>query len=292
MKKKKNIQPLNFIILFISGVINAFGVTLFLMPVHLYDSGFSGTSILLGQITPDFLPMSLFLVILNIPFFLYGYKKQGFAFTVYSVFTVVIYAITSFIINYFTATRSSSGSPVAGTDLLLCAIFGGIISGAGSGLAIRFGGAIDGVEVLAVIFAKKIGITVGSFVMIYNVILYVVIGFIFQSWILPLYSIITYAAAIKTIDFIVEGFDKAKSVMIVTTKEEEISSALADTFEKGITHIGAKGYYSDTEQTIIYFVVNRFQISKLKNIVKEIDKNAFITISDVSDVLGRSVKKR
>lgn len=225
-KKKKKFEPLNFAVLFAAGVINAFGVTVFMAPVHLYDSGFSGTSMLLGQLTPEYLPMSLFLIVINIPFFLYGYKKQGFTFTVYSVFTVAVYAVAAFIINNFTPVGGSAQSPIAGSDLLLCAVFGGIISGAGSGLAIRFGGAMDGVEVMAVIFAKKIGISVGSFVMVYNVILYIAIGCIFKSWELPLYSIITYAAAIKTIDFIVEGFDKAKSVMIVTTKEEEISVAL------------------------------------------------------------------
>ena len=173
---------------------------------------------------------------------------------------------------------------------MLCAIFGGLISGVGSGLTIRFGGAIDGVEVMAVIFAKKLGLTVGNFVMIYNVILYIVTGAILQSYILPLYSILTYCAAIKTVDFIVEGFDKAKSAMIITTKEDEISKVLSQACGHGITHIKSTGYYAGKEQTMIYFVVNRFQIAKLKSIVKKIDKNAFVTITDVSDVMGSSLK--
>lgn len=171
-------------------------------------------------------------------------------------------------------------------------MFGGIISGVGSGLTIRFGGAIDGVEVMAVIFAKRLGLTVGNFVMIYNVILYIIVGIVMNSFILPLYSILTYCAAIKSVDFIVEGFDKAKSAMIITTHEDEISEALSEAFGRGITHIDAKGYYAGREQTIIYFVVNRFQIAKLKDIVSEIDGQAFVTISEVSDVMGSSVKNR
>lgn len=218
-------------------------------------------------------------------------KKQGILFTLYSVWSVLIYAVASFVITDILPVNVSDSSPFAGTDLLLCAVFGGLISGVGSGLTIRFGGAIDGIEVLAVIFAKRVGITVGTFVMVYNVLLYIIIGVIFKSWELPLYSIITYSIAIKAVDYIVEGFDKAKSVMIITSKEEEICKALSMEFGRGITQIEAKGYFSKENKCAIYFVVNRFQIGKIQRIINEIDKNAFITISEVSDVLGTSIKK-
>ena len=104
----------------------------------------------------------------------------------------------------------SIASPLAGTDLLLCALFGGVISGIGSGLAIRYGGAMDGIEVMAVIFAKRADVTVGTFVMVYNIILYIICGCVLQSWVLPLYSIVAYSAALKTVDFIVEGIDRAR----------------------------------------------------------------------------------
>ena len=174
----------NFIMLTIAGVINAFGVTFFLYPVNLYDSGISGTSMLLAQVTPDYLSLSLFLVLINFPLFLYGYKKMGITFTVYSV----------------------------------CGI--------------------------------------------------------------------TYAAALKTVDFIAEGLDKAKSAMIITNHPQTICEALSDEFENGITLMDAKGYYSDKEKTLIYFVVNRFQINKVRQIVQEQDPNAYVTITEVSDVLG------
>ena len=285
------LRPLTFALLFAAGIINAVGVTMFLAPVQLYDSGISGTAMLLWQLTPEAYTLSLFLLVLNVPLFLFGLKKQGAVFTIYSLWAVFIYSAASYVITDLLPVDVSAASPFAGRDLLLCALFGGLISGIGSGMTIRFGGAIDGIEVMAVIFAKRIGVTVGSFVMVYNVLLYIVIGCVFQNWTLPLYSIVTYCAAIKAVDFIVEGLDKAKSAMIVTEKADEISSTLSEAFGRGITLIGARGYYSGTEQTVIYFVVNRFQIAKLKALVTEIDPNAFITISEVSDVLGKSVQK-
>ena len=274
----------NFLLLIIAGLINAFGVTVFLYPVKLYDSGISGTSMLLAQLTPDYLPLSVFLLLLNIPLFVLGYKRLGLQFTIYSVFAVAIYSLGAWLITDILPIDVSMASPLAGEDLLLCAIFGGLISGMGSGLTIRFGGAIDGMEVLAVIFAKNLGLSVGTFVMIYNTILYIVCGTILQSWILPLYSIVTYAAALKTVDFVVEGFDRAKSATIITDKPDEICKALSDTFKKGMTRISAKGGFSGENKTMVYFVINRFQITRMKNIVHEIDPGAYIAMSDIADV--------
>ena len=286
-KELKKLRWQNMLLLVAAGCINAVSVTMFLSPVNLYDSGISGTSMLLAQVTPY--ALSTFLILLNVPLFLFGMKKQGILFTLYSVWAVFIYSAASYVITYVLPVDVSASSPFAGTDLLLCAVFGGLISGIGSGLTIRFGGAIDGVEVLAVIFAKRIGITVGTFVMIYNVILYLIIGCVFSSWMLPLYSIITYSIAIKAVDFIVEGLDKAKSLMIITTREE-ICRAISDEFGRGITQIEVKGYYSGEKKCAIYFVVNRFQLAKLKTIIHEIDPRAFITVSEISDVLGTSSK--
>lgn len=286
MKYFKNLKIKNIFMLLVAGIVNAVGVTIFIAPVKLYDSGISGTSMLLSQLTPDFLPLSFFLLVLNIPIFLFGLKKQGVEFTIYSIIAVGTYSLFAWLITDILPIDVSIVSPLAGRDLFLCALFGGLISGIGSGLAIRFGGGMDGIDVLAVIFAKKIGITVGTFIMIYNVILYIICGIIIQSWILPLYSIVTYAAALKTIDFIIEGFDRSKSAMIITTKHEEICEKLSATFENGITILDAKGYYSDSEKTMIYFVINRFQVGKMREIVHSIDKNAYISITEVADVFG------
>ncbi len=280
----KKLKLKNFVLLLIAGIINAFGVTVFIAPVMLYDSGVSGTSILLSQITPEYLTLSFFLLVLNVPLFLVGLKKQGLSFTIYAIFTVTIYSLGAWLITDILPIDVSIASPLAGTDLLLCALFGGLISGVGSGLAIRYGGAMDGVEVLAVIFAKRLGLTVGNFVMIYNVALYIICGFVMDSWILPLYSIVTYGAALKTIDYIVEGIDRSKAATIITDCPGEVCQALSDTFGCGITTMEAKGYYSQEQKTVVYIILNRFQIGKMKETVHQADSGAYISISEVAEV--------
>lgn len=294
MNLKENLKKLklrNFILLTIAGIINAFGVTMFLAPVKLYDSGISGTSMLLAQITPEWLTLSIFLIILNFPLFLFGLKRQGVCFTVYSIYAISIYSIGAWLITDVLPVDTSFVSPLAGSDLLLCALFGGLISGVGSGLTIRFGGAMDGIDVLAVIFAKRLGLSVGTFVLIYNIILYIICGLFLNSWILPLYSVVAYASAIKSVDFIVEGLDRSKGAMIVTTKADEVCMALSESFGSGLTIIDAKGYYSSSRKSVIYFVVNRFQIGKMRSIVHETDSSAYITICEIADVYQANREK-
>lgn len=277
----KEIRPINILMILVAGIINAFGVTMFLFPVKLYDSGISGLSMLLDQITPDYLSLSLFLIIINIPIFIFGLKRQGKTFTVYSIFAVTVYSLASFMIMDVLPVDVSFISPLAGSDLLLCAVFGGVISGVGSGMTIRFGGAIDGIDVLSVVFARRIG------VMLFNTLLYIICGIAIQSWILPLYSIVTYYVGSRTVDFITEGFDRAKCAMIVTVKANEISNALSENFDSSGTIVKAVGGYSKKDKEIIYFIVNRFQINKLKNIVHDIDESAFISLQEVADIIRK-----
>ena len=279
--QKEKLSFWNFLCLTIAGIVNATGVTMFLAPVHLYDSGISGTSMFLSMITP--LPLSVFLLLFNVPLFLYGLKRQGKVFTIYAIYSVAIYSLAAWLITDILPIDVSITSPLAGSDLFLCALFGGLISGAGSGLAIRFGGAMDGIEVMAVIFAKKMGLTVGTFVMAYNVILYVICGIVFQSWVLPLYSIITYFVGLKTVDFIVDGLDRAKAADIVTTHPEDVCAAHSEVFGCGITVMDAKGWYSRSKKTIVRIVINRFQINKMKAVVHEQDPGAYIAIYEGAD---------
>lgn len=281
----------NMLMLTVSGIVNAFGVTMFLAPVQLYDSGISGTSMLLTMLFPQ-LSLSIFLLLLNVPLFLYGLKRQGMAFTVSAIYCVAIYSLSAWIITDVLPVDVTIASPLAGNDLLLCALFGGLISGAGSGLAIRFGGAMDGIEVMAVIFAKRLGATVGTFVMAYNVILYICCGIAAKSWILPLYSIVTYAVGLKAVDFIVEGFDRAKCAMIITAKPDEICVLLSETFESGMTRIQVTGGYSGEAKTMIYFIVNRFQVTKCKELVHRTDSAAYIAITEVADVFAANHEKK
>ena len=283
----KKLKISTFFMLAAAGIINAFGVTVFLFPVKLYDSGISGLSMLLDQVTPEYLTLSIFLLVLNVPIFLFGLKRQGLSFTIYSIFAVGVYSLMSYLIMNVLPIDVSFVSPLAGSDLLLCAIFGGLISGIGSGLTIRFGGAIDGIDVLSVTFAKRLNISIGTFVLIFNTLLYVACGIAIQSWILPLYSIVTYFIGSRTVDYIVEGFDRSKCAMIVTTKSAEISDALSDAFESSGTIVNAVGGYSKKEKEIVYFIINHFQINKLKQIVHEIDESAFISLQDVSDIIRK-----
>lgn len=284
---RKALPPVSLLMLTVAGIVNAFGVVLFLSPVALYDSGISGTSMLFAQLARGAVPFSLFLIVLNVPLFLYGLRREGSTFTIRSIYTVVIYSLAA---AFFGRFVTPGASPIAGSDLLLCAIFGGLISGVGSGTTIRYGGALDGIEVLAVIFSRRLGMTVGTFVMTYNALLYVVAGVIMGSWVLPLYSIVTYAIGIKAVDFIVEGLDKTKAAMIITDHPQDICRELSAAFGTGITLIDAHGYYSGDSKTMIYFVVNRFQIARMRTIVHDIDAQAFISITEVSDLFGKNAK--
>jgi uncharacterized membrane-anchored protein YitT (DUF2179 family) len=196
--KKGDFKIFNFLMLTLAGIINSVGVTLLLAPVKLYDSGVSGLAMFLDMLI-DALPLWSWLIIINFPIFLFGMKKQGIPFTVYSLYAIAVYsamaAVFQNIIPKFVTDFFANGSPIVGDELILCSIFGGMFSGIGSGLTIRYGGTMDGIETLAVIFSKKIGISVGNFVMIFNVVLYVTIGVTVMAsgqgdFSIPLFSIL------------------------------------------------------------------------------------------------------
>ncbi len=285
----KKLRLSNFLLLTLAGIVNSVGVTIFLAPVNLFDSGMSGTAMLLNNITPDYLTLSIFLVVLNFPFYIIGYKKLGIDFVIYSLYAIGIYSLMSFFFQSVLPIEWIPGhSPITGSDRLLTALFGGLISGIGSGMVIRFGGAIDGVEVIAVLTAKKIGMTVGTFVMIYNVILYTVSALIYSSWEIPLYSVIAYMVGIKAVDFIVEGLDKAKAVYIITDKTTQLPKLLSEELGRGVTILDAQGVYSRNRKTMIYCVVNRFEINRVKRLVSEVDELAFVTVNDITETMGGS----
>lgn len=293
-ENKYGLKLSNFIMLIIAGAINAVGVTLLLAPLNLYDSGISGLSMFIDMILPFETSMLwLFLIVLNFPIFLFGLKMQGVAFTIYSIFAITMYSLFAALYQNILPlfiTFTEGESIIAGGEIILCAVFGGGLSGVGSGMTIRYGGALDGIEQLAVIFAKRLNLTVGNFVMIFNVILYIVIGAYFQSFILPLYSIVAYFVASKAVDFISQGLDQAKGALIITNHYDEVAAALSSEFGRGLTVLDAKGYYSNTHKSVIYCVVNRFQVAKLRNIIAATDKRAFVTIMEIADVFGTSVK--
>ncbi|MCH3976663.1 MAG: YitT family protein [Bacilli bacterium] len=286
----RDLSPKNFLFLTIAGIINAIGVTMFLIPLMLFDSGFSGTAFLLNSITPPYLTLSIFLIVLNFPLFILGTKKMGLQFILYSLYAISIYSFAAFIIQNWLPIDWSNGSPFIGNDIFLAAIFGGLLSGIGSGLTIRSGGALDGVEVIAILVHKRLSTTVGAIVMVYNVILYLLVAVIYSSWIIPLYSIVTYMIGQRAVDFVVEGLDRGKAAIIITEEPNKIAEAISSELKRGVTFWSGYGYYSQKGKTILYVVVNRFEIGRLKSIVKNVDDRSFVTISEVTDVMGVDLK--
>lgn len=288
MIKKKNINELkwyNFVTLIVAGIVNATGVALFLIPSGILDGGFSGTAILLNNITGVY--VSLFIVGINLPFFIFGTRRLGPAFIVGSLIAIFTYAAMAYL--YISVFKFSEAVyDMLARDIILAAVFGGLLSGVGSGLTIRGGGAMDGVEVMAVVFAKRLGFTVGQFVMLYNIVIYIIASIALNDLRIGLYSIITYTVGLRAVDFVVEGFDRAKACIIVTQKGEEMSSRISEELGRGITLLDSRGFYSNECRTMVYCVVNRFEIGKLKKIVAEVDSSAFVTISEISETVSRT----
>lgn len=280
----KKVKPINILFLILAGFINAVGVSLLLMPAGLLDGGLSGTSILLSRFTP--LNFSIFLIILNIPFYLIAFKRLGADFIIYSLIAILSYSLFSYLFTGILIPKGYLGKfyPIT-SEILLCAVFGGLVSGVGSGLTIRSGGSLDGAEVMAVMLHKRLGLSVGQFVMIYNVIIFLIGGFLL-GFDIPLYSIIAYAIGVKAVDGIVEGLDKEKAFMVITNHPDEVAGAVSATIGRGVTILKGRGFYSGEDKSVIYYVVNRFQITKIKKVIKDADPESFVSIIEVSEVIG------
>ncbi len=281
---KKKYHILKFIekysIIFIGSVIAAVGLEIFLIPNSIIDGGIVGISIITSFITD--LPMGLFTFLFNIPFLFIGYKQIGKTFVITSLFAIISFSIFTLIFH-----------PVPGLtdDILLATVFGGIILGAGVGLILRYGGSIDGTEIIAIIFTRGSMFSIGQIVLICNVIIFTFAAFVL-GWDRALYSMLAYFLAHKTIDIVIEGFDEAKAVMIITENADEIASAINDRLGRGVTYLEGKGAYSKDKKEVLYSVVSRLEVSKLVSIINDKDKNAFVTIHDVSDVMGGTQRKR
>lgn len=275
---KQNLM--SFLFLLIAGCINATGVGIFLAPSRILDGGISGTSILLAFLTP--IPTSFFIFFINLPFFVLGFKRLGWSFIIRSLFAIAVYSI----IMLFFEKRSSLSN-----ELLLTAVFGGLLSGVGSGLVIRNGGCLDGIEVLAVLFSKKFSLTVGQMVMIYNALMMTVGAFIFD-FDRALFSIIAYAVGIKAVDAVVEGLDKAKGVTIITQNGEKVAAKISAQYQRGITITQGRGYYSGKPSESLYVVVNRFEVPSMITMIKMEDPQAFVSVTDISEVASDRYNKR
>ncbi|MTT30628.1 DUF2179 domain-containing protein [Terrilactibacillus sp. BCM23-1] len=260
--------------------LEAVALEVFLVPNHIIDGGIVGISIMLSHLTG--LQLGIYLFLLNLPFFFVGYKQMGKTFTITSIIATTLLAILTTL--FIPVPRFTD-------DLLLAAVYGGVILGIGVGLVIRYGGSSDGTEILAVLFNKKIPFSVGETVLFFNIFILGSAGFVF-GWNYAMYSLIAYFIAFKMIDITTEGLDSSKSVWIISDYSEALGDALNDRLGRGVTYLSGEGAYSGDKKRVIFTVITRVEEAKLKNIVSVIDPDAFLAIGDIHDVKGGRFKKR
>jgi uncharacterized membrane-anchored protein YitT (DUF2179 family) len=280
-KRSSNLRILKkYTLLFIGSIIAAIGLEIFLVPNNIIDGGIVGISIMASHITG--LPLSLFLVVLNIPFLYLGYAQIGKTFAISTLFSILS---LSYWVSVF--------HPIPGltNDLFLAAIFGGIIVGIGVGLIIRYGGSLDGTEIVAILLDKRTSFSVGEIIMFFNLFILTSAGFVF-SWDKAMYSLVAYFVAFKVIDTVIEGLDESKAVMIVTDKPDEITETLMARLGRGVTVLHGSGGYTKERKDVLYCVITRLEMAKLKSIVDEIDEGAFVTFNDVHEVMGGQFRKK
>lgn len=267
------------------GIISAgFGLKGFLLPNGFIDGGVTGISLLTEVLTHY--PLSILIVIINLPFIILGYFQIGKSFAIKSIAAIIGLAIALLLIDY----------PVITSDKLLIAVFGGFFLGSGIGLSVRGGGVLDGTEVLAIYLSRKTGLTIGDLIFVFNVIIFTV-GAYLLSVETALYSLLTYLTAAKTIDFVVEGVEEYIGVTIVSSHSEEIRIMITQKMGRGVTiYDGKRGYGKRGENLnqidIIYSVITRLEIAKLQTEIQKIDPNAFTVMNSVKDLKGGMIKKR
>lgn len=279
-RASKTVIAKRIFMIIIGAVFMAMGIELFLVPNHLLDGGIVGISIILSHLTG--LQIGLFIFLLNIPFFFFGYKQIGKTFALSTVLGITVLSICTYFLH-----------PVARftDDLLLATVFGGIVLGIGVGLVIRYGGSLDGTEILAILFSTKSVFSVGEIIMFFNLIIFTVAGFVF-TWEQAMYSVLAYFIAYKTIDIVIQGFDESKSVYIISDLVDEVGEAIMDRLGRGVTYLHGEGAYTGDDKKVIFTVITRLEEAKLKTIVEDIDQQAFVAIGNIAEVRGGRFKKR
>jgi len=258
----------------------AVGLEIFLVPNDIIDGGITGVSIMVAHLT-DW-PLGIFLFLFNLPFFILGYKQIGKTFALSTLYGVVVMSIGTQLLH-----------PVAPLTIqpILAAVFGGVVLGIGVGIAIRFGGSLDGTEIVAILLNKKSPFSVGQIVMFFNVFIFVCAGFVFK-WDSALYSIIAYYIAFKAIDLTIEGLDESKSVWIISDDYRDIGDAIIHRLGRGVTYLNGEGAYTGDDKKVIFVVITRLEEAKLKSIVSDIDAGAFVAVGNIHDVRGGRFKKK
>ncbi len=260
-----------------------FGLKGFLIPNGLIDGGVMGISLITQSKTE--IPLSLLIIVFNLPFLFLGYKQISRNFSIKSIVAITALALAVALIPY----------PIVTKDKLLVAVFGGFFLGAGIGLVIRGGGVIDGTEVLAIHLSRRNSLTVGDFILLFNILIFSVAYYLFEPEV-ALYSILTYLAASKTVDFILEGIEEYTGVTIISTRSLQITEMIKNKLGRGLTiYSGRKGFgksgASDQHVDIIFTVITRLEINRLTSEVEKIDPKAFLYMQSIKDTRGGMVKK-
>lgn len=267
------------------GVLSAgFGLKGFLLPNGFIDGGAVGISLLITEVTG--FPLSILLVLVNAPFIYFGYRTVGKEFALKTALGIIALSLMVAFFPY----------PQITEDKLLVAVFGGFFLGAGIGLAVRGGGVIDGTEVLAINLSKPLGLSIGDIILVINIIIFSVAAYLLSLEI-ALYSILTYLAASKTIDFLIDGIEEYTGVTIISNESEEIRTMITEELGRGVTiYKGERGFgkrgHQNRELDIIYTVITRLEISKLNAEIEKIDAEAFVVMHSIRDTRGGMIKKR
>ena len=280
MKRIKNRglkETIEYIILTLGSVVAAFALQQFLIPNTILDGGVTGISIVIYKLTG--IPLSLLVLIINVPFIYIGYRNLGKRFLFRTIYSMLVFSLFLSFFEMF--------SPFT-EEMLLATVFGGAILGVGVGLIIKSGGCNDGTESVAMVISKKTSLSVGQIVLIFNLVIYTIAGFIF-GFDRAMYSLLTYIITFKVIDFVSEGLEQAKAAMIITDKGTDLSEEIYKKLGRTTTKIKAKGLISG-EKEVMYCVLTRIEIFELRHIVEEMDESAFVTITDVSDIIGDHIK--
>ena len=275
----------DYFFLTIGALIYAFAIEAFLMPSRIIDGGITGISMILNALSGK--PLGIFIVVINLPFIILALKKLGKRFVFFTFYSILVFAggVTMF------SHLLHGHCIIEDLELFLAAVFGGLILGAGVGLVIRNGASLDGTEIMAIYATKKIPFSVGEIIMFINLFIFTLAGFVYD-WKHALYSIITYFVAYKTMDIVIEGLNESKSVFIITDYSAQIGKDIMEKMDVSVTYIDAEGGYSGVQKRIVYCVISRLQVQKLKEIAKNIDPRAFIAIENVYEVEGVRIKKR
>lgn len=255
----------------------ALALETFLIPNTILDGGVTGVSIIISKLTE--IPISLLVLVLNIPFVYIGYKNLGRGFlgrTVYSMIAFSLFLELLKPLEPFTEV------------MLLATVYGGLLLGLGVGIVIHFGGCVDGTESVSIVISKKTSLSVGQIVLVFNLVIYTIAGFIF-GFNRAMYSLLTYFITFKVIDFVSEGLEQAKAALIVTSKGNNLSKEIYNRLGRTTTTIKGKGLISG-EKEVLYCVITRTEVFELKRIVDEMDESAFVTILEVSDIIGNHIK--